>query len=335
MVARSLAKRVRQSGARVISGVRDADELAELTSDDTRSHRIIPMQRPGVLNASADALVVGGLGFTRMRYGAPVVVIPGDASSSEFLFPLSVGGRGHLRYGGAGVAVGPHDAAIIPPYRAFRSELSESFDQVIVRASQARVEHAVARLTAGEVSTLDVHAQTFAPGAGTMLQLEAVAALGADAGASGTHAARAADVALESVLLSIPTVRQLLPERGSAGSARLRRAMRHMLDHLAEPMTVVGVAESVHVSPRALQASFRDELGTTFTAWLRERRLERAWERLAADPHATIAEVAFASGFGHQGEFNAHFRMKFGMLPSAVTRELAANRAAPSPGSDR
>ena len=330
MVVRSLAKRIRKSGVRIINGVRDADELAELTSGHTRPHRIIPMRQSATLNASADAVVAGGLGFTRMRYGEHVSIIPNEPSSDAFLFPLSVAGHGHgrLRYGGAAVALGPHDAAFIPPYRAFRSDLGASFDQVIVRASQDRVERALARLSAGEMTTLDVDVQKFAPGVGVMLQLEAVTALSAQTGATDTvHTERAAEVALESLLLSIPVVREGISERGSAGSARLRRAMRYILDHLGDPMTVAEVAESVYVSPRALQASFRNELGTTFTAWLRERRLERAWDRLAADPQATIAEVARLSGFGHQGEFSAHFKLKFGMLPSAMLREEVSARA--------
>ncbi|MCB1298085.1 MAG: helix-turn-helix transcriptional regulator [Microthrixaceae bacterium] len=327
MAGRSLAKRVRAVGVRLLDGVTDPDEVADLTRQGTRPHRILPAHRSGTLRATADALAVGGVSFTRLCYGGEVLALPSDETPSAFLFPINLAGRAWLYYGREGVPIGPMQATIIPPYQAFRSEIAADFEQLIVVASRERVEHLMSRLSAGEVSELHLDAQTFELGAAATMQLEAVAVLAGQTGAIDTlHAERAADVALESVLLSIPGVRKLIPERSAAGSARLYRAMRHMLEHLAEPMTVTEVAESVHVSPRALQASFRHELGTTFTAWLRERRLERAWERLLVDPQATIADVALASGFGHLGEFSARFKAKFGMLPSAMMREGAAAR---------
>ncbi|GAA3634514.1 AraC family transcriptional regulator [Microbacterium awajiense] len=317
MVVRSLAAVVKGNGARVVDGVRDADELAEVMTRLTRPHRIVPDARGGGLDARADVLASGGLAFTRLRYGGAIVVTPGEVDPDTYLFPLSFAGEARLTYGRATVPVTARDGALIPPYREFRSEIDAAYEQVILAVDRLRVEAAVARLTAGAHDTLDLDATSFAPRRATVRALEAVASSSSADAHEAALAERLGDVALESLLLGIPQFEAYLPRHRDAGSARVRAAMQFMLDHLAEPLTVARIAESAHVSPRALQAAFRAEVDASPTEWLRDRRLDRARQLLTSSgADLTIAEIAASCGFAHLGEFAARFRDRFGVLPS-------------------
>lgn len=73
------------------------------------------------------------------------------------------------------------------------------------------------------------------------------------------------------------------------------------------------------VTPRAIQKAFGAE-GRTFSDYVLERRLERAWLKLmsAEDDAITISGVAFEVGFGDLSYFNRSFRKRFGCSPSQV-----------------
>lgn len=102
-----------------------------------------------------------------------------------------------------------------------------------------------------------------------------------------------------------------------------RRAVRQSLDyieqHLSEAVTMDAIAEHVGVSVRSIQQGFRDELGVTPMAYLRERRMERVREELtdaeAADG-VTVTEVAERWGFNHLGSFAVLYRKRWGESPS-------------------
>jgi len=94
-----------------------------------------------------------------------------------------------------------------------------------------------------------------------------------------------------------------------------RRAMALIDAHLADPkLRSVSVATELGTSVRTVQNLFA-ELGTTPTAAILERRLERAADKLVADPRATITQVAFAHGFNDSAYFSRCFRKKFGVSP--------------------
>jgi AraC-like DNA-binding protein len=73
------------------------------------------------------------------------------------------------------------------------------------------------------------------------------------------------------------------------------------------------------VSSRAIQKLFESER-RTFSDYVLERRLERAWHRLVTieGRGPTISTVAFEVGFGDLSYFNRSFRKRFGRSPSQV-----------------
>ncbi len=98
-----------------------------------------------------------------------------------------------------------------------------------------------------------------------------------------------------------------------------------MLDALrrwaANPeLTMTSVAAAAGLSRRAGYLLF-ERNGLSFTDSLAAIRLDRARERLLADPAARVVDVAFDCGFGDLSGFNRRFRARFGTTPSAVREE--------------
>ncbi len=73
------------------------------------------------------------------------------------------------------------------------------------------------------------------------------------------------------------------------------------------------------VTARSIQKLFESE-ARTFSEYVLERRLERAWYKLIAfdSPKLSISSVAFETGFGDLSYFNRSFRKRFGQSPSQV-----------------
>lgn len=102
------------------------------------------------------------------------------------------------------------------------------------------------------------------------------------------------------------------------GAARVRAAAEHVHRFAGSPLTPADLAAAVGVSPRSLQEGFRQVLGTSPAAYIRDVRLGRAHEDLlAADPaRTTVAAVARRWGFAHLGRFSGRYRQRFGRYPN-------------------
>lgn len=102
----------------------------------------------------------------------------------------------------------------------------------------------------------------------------------------------------------------------------LRRALQYMHDHLAEPISILDIAEAARLSPRGLHAPFRRDLGTTPMAHLRQARLAAAHDELrASDPERTsVAAVALHWGFVDTARFRARYIARFEQSPEDTLR---------------
>ncbi len=93
--------------------------------------------------------------------------------------------------------------------------------------------------------------------------------------------------------------------------------------HLDHPLSVAAVALVAGMSARTLQATFRSRLQTTPTAYIRDRRLDRARADLTAASHnrdTTVTEIATRWGINHLGRFAVDYRARFGESPSQTLR---------------
>lgn len=130
--------------------------------------------------------------------------------------------------------------------------------------------------------------------------------------------------AIGDVLLSLATSPPLASDDqlGSdcAGYAVVRRAIEFIDAHLDDPtLSVASIAADSCVSPRHLQRTFAGS-GTTVTAVIRERRLERAKAHLVSRRDVPISHVAHRWGFADLAHFSRLFKAAYGEAPSVYRR---------------
>ncbi|MFG1918659.1 AraC family transcriptional regulator [Micromonospora sp. NPDC048898] len=132
----------------------------------------------------------------------------------------------------------------------------------------------------------------------------------------------AIDQVASAALAVFPNSAMTMPHRVEAvplPSGPVRRAVSFIETHADEAITVTRIADAARLTPRALQAAFRRQLGTTPMAYLRRTRLDRAYQDLLkADPTkgATVDAVAHRWGYLHLGRFVAEYRATHGQSPN-------------------
>ncbi|WP_237573419.1 AraC family transcriptional regulator [Mycolicibacterium lacusdiani] len=105
--------------------------------------------------------------------------------------------------------------------------------------------------------------------------------------------------------------------------AVVQAAIDYLEDHLAEHITMSSVSGAVHMSVRAVQQGFHEQLGMTPMTYVRERRLERVHAELMDATPAdgiTVTAVAERWGFHHLGSFGSEYRKRWGESPSQTLR---------------
>jgi acetamidase/formamidase/AraC-like DNA-binding protein len=89
-------------------------------------------------------------------------------------------------------------------------------------------------------------------------------------------------------------------------------------------LSIAEIARAESVSPRYLQRLFERQ-DTTFTGYLRQRRLERCRIDLLDPKHAgqSVADIAFRWGFRDGATFSRAFKAAFGAAPRELRRSIA------------
>ncbi|MCY0928011.1 helix-turn-helix transcriptional regulator [Streptomyces sp. H27-H1] len=137
-------------------------------------------------------------------------------------------------------------------------------------------------------------------------------------GTAARHLAAAALTALPSTMSGVP---DSIDSR-DGGSDTLARAVAFIEENAHRDIGLTEIADSIPVTPRAVQYAFARHTGTTPLAYLRRVRLARAHTDLkAASPaSATVQEIALRWGFAHQGRFAAAYHDAYNSSPSHTLR---------------
>ncbi|MEQ1943325.1 helix-turn-helix transcriptional regulator [Mesorhizobium sp. VNQ89] len=107
-------------------------------------------------------------------------------------------------------------------------------------------------------------------------------------------------------------------EQPGIGEARLVLVRDDIARNLADPdLDIAVVARRQGVTPRYVQRLFERE-GTTFSRFLRDRRLDLARKAIEQGDGRTIAAIAFDCGFGDLSHFNKAFRERFAATPRDI-----------------
>jgi AraC family transcriptional regulator len=122
-------------------------------------------------------------------------------------------------------------------------------------------------------------------------------------------------LAIESLVLGLLAEASRLAERGAGGAPGWLERARALVDrHVGEPLPLARVAAAVGVHPVHLARTFRRVYGTTFAAYVRQRRVERA--RMALAGPSPLSDIAALAGFADQSHFSRLFKRHTGLTPS-------------------
>jgi AraC-like DNA-binding protein len=110
---------------------------------------------------------------------------------------------------------------------------------------------------------------------------------------------------------------------GGLRAARLQAIKADIIANLSQPgLAVAAVALRHGISPRYIRALFEREQ-MSFSGFVREQRLRRAYRLLRAPETAerSISAIAFDSGFSDLSYFNHLFRSRFGATPTDIRNQ--------------
>jgi AraC family transcriptional regulator len=105
---------------------------------------------------------------------------------------------------------------------------------------------------------------------------------------------------------------------------RLKRVLDYIDAHLADDISLDGLAAEACLSPFHFSRLFRDATGLSPNRYVTDRRVQMAQKALALDRHS-LAEISLDAGFGSQDNFTRVFRKTTGLTPGQY-RELCRRR---------
>ncbi|MFC8509322.1 AraC family transcriptional regulator [Streptomyces sp. NPDC057411] len=311
---------------------RDVDEARE--EIDARYYAnymdvIDAQKRP--FAARFDTVRLGPLMIGDLSCGADVRMRFGELGAFHLNAPMS--GTMDVRQGtGRRVLATPEQAMLLDPagdtfLDRWTGDCRSLSVKIEASALYERLEQLLGRPPRGRLafgSLLDI---TRGPGLSwvTFARQVAAGALAGDGLATHELVARPLQEALLNGLLLAaehPWREELAHPGGPSRPAPVKRAMDAVRARPEHPFTSTELAALARVSVRRLQESFREHVGMSPMAYVREVRLERVHEELsaAAPDEASVTEVAWRWGFAHPGRFAARYRERFGETPSATLR---------------
>jgi transcriptional regulator GlxA family with amidase domain len=119
-------------------------------------------------------------------------------------------------------------------------------------------------------------------------------------------------------------IEQPIPENGAASTAATRV---WALEHLAEPLTLAGLADHARMSLRTFARRFNDEVGMSPGRWLIQQRVARA-RHLLESSDLSVDQIAGEVGFATGASLRQHLHAAIGVSPQAYRRTFrtAAHR---------
>ncbi|WP_424891246.1 AraC family transcriptional regulator [Streptomyces sp. XH2] len=310
----------------------DLEETREIISSAYSPYQLSVLGDPKEFSAWYAEGGFPGITVSGLQYGAETLVAPQPLDSYLLVCQLV---RGRVRVMSPGReerVVGPGQTYVLDPYRSFQVHWSPGARMTTLRLDRETVERAAA-------DALGVEGPLRA-----RFSLNGTVSAAAARSWAGISAAVHREVLGEGVARSSPLVAGHLTQStaailmqshelitqgvdaqrpGEVAHPAVRRAMALAEERADQPLTLADLAAAARVSPRALQEAFRRHVDTTPLGYLREVRLGRAHQELAAargDGDVTVAEVAYRWGFNNLGRFSGYYQRRFGRPPSRTLR---------------
>lgn len=91
--------------------------------------------------------------------------------------------------------------------------------------------------------------------------------------------------------------------------------------HYQEALTLVDIAEDLHVNSSYLSRTFKEQTGNTIISTINQKKTEKAKE-LLGNPNLKIYEVAEQIGINDTTYFSHFFKKNAGMTPKEYREQL-------------
>jgi AraC-like DNA-binding protein len=282
----------------------------------------LPLQAPP-WNHSTDAM------------GTPYRLRPATSGSlwwNKDAVHMPTNGRAMCTSDGHVFEANPIHALVTSPGMALRMEFAYDSPQLVIRVEQDALARHLTRLLGGSLSRpitfepeMDLTTDAAMRWNGAIQLLHTEVYYPDSLVQHGQGIGSLEELLMSTLLLLQPSNyhTQLVMPAEQPGLRVVRQTLDFIEAHLSERIKMTDIAKNVHMSVRAIQQGFRDELGTTPMLYLRDRRLERAHEDLTdAIPSdgVTVTDVAKRWGFHHLGSFAALYRNRWGESPSETLR---------------
>lgn len=98
-------------------------------------------------------------------------------------------------------------------------------------------------------------------------------------------------------------------------SAIVKKAANHIKLHFESPLTLQGIAETIHVNASHLSRKFKEDTGMSLIDFINLNRIEAAKVYLQNNT-SSITEIAFIVGFNDVNYFSRVFKKMTGLTPS-------------------
>jgi acetamidase/formamidase/AraC-like DNA-binding protein len=266
-----------------------------------------------------------GVVFAQMASGAQQFVRRPARGDDGVLIIQHIDGAANFRDGIKAILRNPGDLIIATGGESFTLDFSTSFRQLIVRVPRVVANTRLFSLQAARTVHLPGR-----KGFGLVFSglLESIMRT---IDSLDESELRSVDAALSELMVASLAGNPGRTEGGrptGMQAAMLNRLCQRLESHLADPeLSLAQIAKEEGLSPRYLQKLFQSS-GDSFTAYIRNRRLERCRIDLQNPQlsNMSISEVAFRWGFNDAGHFSRAFKDQFGVTPREFRQEGSHNQ---------
>jgi AraC-like DNA-binding protein len=299
----------------------DPDELVHHLNTQThhKVSRVTPLQRGGAFSFTRIAMNLGRIELAQGRSTA----LHMEAEATCLTFVVSETGRSVIKFRDVEYHSDRGDTALVNNSHFGVFQTSADDTRFVIQLDQ---QHVLDQLSANTRPNTSIISVPFGLDLSTPLGVNFRRAANFiwRQRAPPTALLRAAfdEILLQGVVgMLTPVVSGDMAGAPDPGPAHLKRACELIRANVAEPVRIADLALQLGITPRHLQAGFRQHLGTTPHRFLRDCRLDEANRRLStARPGTTTTAIAYDCGFGHLGEFAQAYRQRFGESPSETLR---------------
>lgn len=110
-------------------------------------------------------------------------------------------------------------------------------------------------------------------------------------------------------------------ECNGSGNQRIEEIQNIIKTHLHEELTLVELADLLHLTPQYTSQMFKAYFGCSFTQYISKLRLYEAMEEVQCTSHSFL-QIAMDHGFANVRSFQAAFQLNFGCTPKQYRRMI-------------